>query len=317
MTIEKIHLAKFNRGNIERLNANFEFLEDRYVGTDINALPVPAKLAGDVVIPAVQNGDWVGVTPELLSFPAIAQAQGYNRRTSKSFSALMHTPPGFSGVNQGMFGIEPIVCHLGNGGTVTQPAASSWPFRRGLAMCGMTTNTASYAGITSTNYPFSPDIAVTDFYFGAVVGLTALPAAGGQRFIVGMIPAPGNVAPTNGIYFHCSAALPNWQLSLDGTAVSTVDTGLAVKAENAFSFTWPTLEFMAKGADSTVQFYANKVLCGEINKADFWPPNALYFAGAYCYQNGSSVANNLAVEAIHCSLTGISGGNIGLGTELL
>jgi hypothetical protein len=223
-----------------------------------------------------------------------------------------------------MFGIEPIVCHLGNGGTVTQPAVTSWPLVRGLALCSISTNTASYSGITSSCQPFYPDATTSAFYFGAVVGLTGLPSGSSshQRYVIGITPAPANGTPAQGIYFFGSTAILNWQTKVkSGVDEQTEDSGSVIGTVSAFSLpsAWTTFEIMAaEGIDSKIQFYINKLLVAEEPKSTSYPSSGNYFAGVWCCQNGHNSANAMAVDALHVSLASFGGdAGYGLSTGLL
>ena len=288
---------------------------------DAADLPPASPLAGDEQLFGLQGGIPKSITPEQLNGSAIIQAMCYERLISQSFTALDKTPPLFTGTDQGLFGAEPVVCHLGNGGTVTQPAVLSWPFRRGLSQLSMSTASNSYAGISTTNYPFYPAPTGVDFYFGAVVGLTALPTGANQTFIVGITPPPLNGVPADGFYFIATPSNVNWIATLNGVSQSDTDTLFPVTTVNAFSAPaqWTTFEIMSNSDEDTVNYYINNTLVASPHKTvgNFYPTAVAMNAGAYCCQRGSTTANTMLVDAMHTKMKVIDASGYGFSTGLL
>jgi hypothetical protein len=318
MAIEVINNGETGLVVRGKINDNFSELASF---VDAGTLPLANPPSGDEKLFGLQGGLSKYFTPQQLSPSAIIQAYGYRRKMQQSFTGLTHTPPLFAGVNQGMFGNEPLLCHLGNGGTVGQPDASAWFGRRGLALCGLSTNSASYAGVSSTNFPFYPTATGVNWYFGAVAGLTALPVGGNQSFYIGVTPPPLNGVPTDGFYFQGSAANANWIATLNGTAQSDTDTGFVIAPVNALSTNaaWLTFEILSLGADPDVKFYIDRTLVASVSKTvgSYYPSYAASHAGAYCAQRGQVVANNMLIDAIHTSMEIIDASAYGFSTGLL
>ena len=268
---------------------------------DLDGLAIASPFDGTEKMISLQGGLLKYITPDQVIADHLTLAQGFDRGRLKSFSQFMNTAPAFVATDGALFGLEPFVCHLANGGVVKQDIAT-WFTSFGVAALSTGTNAAGRAGITSTMLPVIPSTAATYYgYFGAYCGLTAVPA-GAQACYIGWITTPGAAAPTDGLYFMASGASPNWRAVSRRTNVETnTDTGIPIAASSPFVRNEATLEIVYEADAGETVFYINRIpVHTQPNDTNFPSPGAYstYVFGAYIHNLGATTDIGLVVDAM-------------------
>lgn len=312
MTIEVINSGESGAVVRGKINNNFA---DTIVG---ETLDPASPMNGTEGVFMLQGGlPKLGTSEQLVSSP-ITQTQGYNRQIIKSFSNFIHTSATFSGVNGELFGNEPIICHLANGGTVSQGTGLNYFFRIGSAICATTTNAAGRAGVTST-IPLSTDTSSGKLYIGAYLGTSIVPPLGAvnQATYFGMFPTPGAAAPTSGLYFLASNASANWRaISNNAGAITNQDTGVAITSLGQFNQYLKTLELIYDFEVGSAKYYIDGTLVHTQDDSINFPAVAAYVAGAFTHNLGAVTSNILQIDALNVEY-GLIAGTLGMGTGML
>ena len=311
MTIEVINSGESGAVVRGKINNNFA---DTIVG---ETLDPASPMDGTEGVFMLQGGlPKLGTSEQLVSSP-ITQTQGYNRKIIKSFSNFIHTTAAFSGTNGELFGNEPIICHVANGGTVVQGGITYF-LRVGSAICTTTTNAAGRAGVTST-INLSTDTTSGKLYIGAYLGTSIVPPLGAvnQATYVGMFPTPGAAAPTSGLYFLANNASANWRaISNNAGAITNQDTGVAITSLGLFNAALKTMEIIYDYEVGSAKYYIDGTLVHTQDDSINFPAVGGYVAGAFTHNLGAVTSNILQIDALNVEY-GLMAGTLGMGTGML